>query len=101
MKTAQTMAKGDLFTRSEAQQTLTGVNSPNKRVRCEWKRDQLFAEGEARGGDWRRRELGNERRALVKGKTVERWTIITKKNPSLALKDHRREREHKNDFAMI
>lgn len=43
MKTAQTMAQGDLFTRSEAQQTLTRVNSPNKRVRCEWKRDQSYS----------------------------------------------------------
>lgn len=52
MKTEQTVAQGDLFTRSEAHQTQTGVNSSNKRVRCEWKKDQSYSQrGEARGGE--------------------------------------------------
>lgn len=63
-----------------AQQTLTGVKSPNKRVRCEWKRgSELFTEGgEARKGgkDWKRSELGNGRRALVKGKDKKKMHHI-------------------------
>lgn len=51
MKTAQTMAQGDLFMRSEAQQTRTGVNSPNKRVRCEWKRGQSYSLREEKQGE--------------------------------------------------
>lgn len=111
MKTAQTMAQGDQFTRSEAQQTVTGVNSPNKRVRCEWrkKRDQSYSLGEEKqreeGKDWRRSEPGNGRRTLKEGKTVQRCTMFTKIITSLALKDHRKGggggKEHKNIFATI
>lgn len=83
MKTAQTMAQGELFTRSEAQQTLTGENSPNKRVRCEWNRDQCCSlrqeKRRGEGKDWRKSELGNGRRVLVTGKTVERCTIYSQK----------------------
>lgn len=58
------------------------------------KGSELFTKGvEAREGgkDWRRSELGNGRRALVTGKTVERCTIYPEKK-SLALKDDRRKK---------
>lgn len=46
------------------------------------KGSELFTEGgEAKGGgeDWRRSELGNGRRVLVKGKTVERCMKYSQK----------------------
>lgn len=65
------------------------------------KGSELFTEGgEAKGGgeDWRRSELDNGRRVLVKGKTVERCMKYSQKKTSLALKDHRRKKRAQKRF---